>query len=556
MSASKLVAIDLFCGAGGLSEGFRRAGARIPFALDFDEVACETYALNHPDTHVEARSIIRFPSREILRLAGGHVDIILGGPSCQGFSTHGRKNGWVRPEDDRNKLWTKMLRVVDALRPSAFLMENVPGLMIFDKGRLANTIFRGFERLGYEVQHKIILAADYGLPQLRRRLFIVGTRKGVDFSLPDPTHLGAWRRDTIDKWESERERLGLLPHVSCWDAIGDLPLLGVAPSEAEADYASLPLSSFAAAMRGESEAVTDHHVRPLGDLAARLVSYVPRGGTWRDIPPHLLPDRFRGMRRTDGTNLIGRLDPDRPAYTITTQFNNVTTGCFTHPFEDRSLSVREGARLQSFPDSYKFTGSLTAQCRQIGNAVPPLLAEVLGRSLLKALGGRVSKPSPAIATTRKGTEHHPIVVGTPTDLTRRRMQDQPKSDTAPERAVRRELHRLGLRFRIGQKPLPELRRTADVVFRSRKIAVFIDGCFWHGCQEHKRPTKSNTRWWADKIEANRRRDEDTRRTLELAGWTVIRIWEHEIPEEAALKVARIVKATQPEGALETSAREA
>jgi DNA (cytosine-5)-methyltransferase 1 len=534
-----LRAIDLFCGAGGLTQGLKDAGYELAFALDKDKNSCETYRRNHPEVDVVCASITELTPEEIAHRAGGVVDVVVGGPSCQTFSTHGRRNNWVPEGDERNELWEHMFAVIEHLEPRAFLMENVPGLLYWKQSALANEIFERFEEIGFTVSHEILLAADYGVPQRRRRLFVVGLRGAKNkFTFPAPTHMGGWRRDYLANWEAERKRRGLLRHLTVWEAIGDFPPLDGAGSP-ETRYPDARLTAFARRMRVGSKSLRDHEVNPLSDVHLKLIHHVPQGGTWRDIPPQLLPDRFRGMRRTDGSNLLGRLDPDLPSYTITTQFNNVTTGCFTHPYADRPLSVREGARLQTFPDRYEFVGSVTSRCRQIGNAVPPLVARVLARQLAVAVQGPAAAdefhPAPRRILPAKQRPAPP-----PTDATTRaRMRRQPRRDTKPETNLRTHVHALGLRYRVNEKPLPDLRRNADLVFRGTRIAVFVDGCFWHGCPVHARPTKSHTKWWAEKIAANKRRDADTTRRLHEAGWQVIRMWEHEDPAETA----QLIKAT-------------
>lgn len=538
-SAPRLRALDLFCGAGGLSTGLRAAGFEIAYGVDLDEDACTTYEANHPGTGVEAADITKLSPAALRKRAGGDVDVVVGGPSCQGFSSAGRRHveglGWLRVGDERNELWRHQFAIVEHFKPRAFLLENVPGFMSFKQGTFGEAVLAEFRRLGYDVSCEILLAADFGLPQLRRRMFIVGVEKGSGFSFPAPTHLGGWRRDSLDKWEAERLKRKLHRQVTCWEALADLPPLTSGSVEG---YASKARSEFAKLVRGDSVSLADHELIPIPEDHLALVRHVPPGGTWRDIPPHLLPDRFRGMRRTDSTNLFGRLDPRRPAYTITTQFNNVTTGCNTHPFEDRPLSIREGARLQSFPDDYEFSGSITSKCRQIGNAVPPRLAHYLGVSIAEALVEgkdrhwmRRPKPAPPAAA----------VPTPPSATTAARMKRQPRVNTKPEVQLRKALFAAGLRFRIDERPLPNLRRTADVVLRGVKVAIFVDGCFWHGCPDHSRPTKSNTKWWADKIDANRERDEETTAALRAAGWTVVRVWEHEAPDDAAKGVIDLVR---------------
>lgn len=527
----------MYCGAGGLSEGLRQVGFEIIFGIDKDQDSCDSFAKNHPGVDVECASITDLTPQDIAKRVGGYVDLVVGGPSCQGFSTAGRRSGWVRDDDPRNDLWSHMLAVVEEIQPRAFMMENVPGLFAWKEGQFGWKIIKAFESLGYTVSHDILLAADYGAPQLRRRLFIVGIRDGVAFKFPEPTHLGGWRRDTLAQWETKRVDQGLLKHVSCWEAIADLPRLeGV--SEPVTKYAATTKTPIMNHLRqGAGREVADHEALVLSDDTLKIVRQVPQGGTWRDINFADLPERFGGMRRTDSTNLFGRLDPQRPAYTINTQFMNVTTGCYTHPFEDRALSVREGARLQTFPDHYQFVGSVTSRARQIGNAVPPLMGSVLGAAIARHLGesDRIQGP-PHIkpANTR--------LAGRASTTTSTRMTKQKRTGTKPELALRRELHSRGFRYRADAKPETDVNRTADMVFRKAKVAVFLDGCFWHGCGIHSRDTKSNTLWWRDKIAANKTRDAETTELLEGSGWTVIRVWEHEPTAEAADRVEAALRA--------------
>jgi DNA (cytosine-5)-methyltransferase 1 len=531
-----LTVADLFCGAGGLSEGLRQVGFKIVFGIDKDADSCASFQRNHPDTYVECAKITDLSPEDIATRVGGHVDLVVGGPSCQGFSTAGRRNGWVRDDDDRNDLWSHMLAVVERLQPDAFMMENVPGLFAWKEGQFGWRIIQAFRELGYGVTHDILLAADYGAPQLRRRLFIVGLRHGKEFAFPAATHLGGWRRDTRDQWEQRRAELGLLKHVTCWEAIADLPPLQGGPGVKSMPYPGGRRTPIARHLRqGAGRILEDHEAWVLAEDHLGLVQQVPQGGTWRDIRPIDLPPRFRGgMRRTDSTNLFGRLDPGRPAYTINTQFMNVTTGCYTHPYEDRALSVREGARLQTFPDRYTFEGPISSRARQIGNAVPCIMGSVLGAQLATYLQparrSRTITAAPLLAPAAQRP------AGRATPETRARMLRQKRQGTKPEMELRRALHARGFRYRVDSQVVPGLRRRADLVFATARVAVFLDGCFWHGCEDHARPTKSNTLWWREKIDANKERDAETTKALEDHGWVVLRVWEHEPAEQAVVRI--------------------
>jgi len=535
-----LRAIDLFCGAGGLSEGFGTAGYEVGFALDKDADSCATYRKNHPDTHVECASIIDFSPEKIEELAGGRVDVVLGGPSCQSFSTHGRRTQWVGEGDERNDLWEHMFKVVRHLKPKAFLLENVPGMVYFKQGSFGDKILERFADEGYTVRKEILLAADWGVPQRRRRLFIVGILGDDPFEFPEPTHLGGWRRDSLELWERKRQESGLLEHLTVWDAIGDLPMLGdeLGPLKKYALNADvLPQDSIARRLRKGARALRDHEVPLISNDTRELIGHVPAGGTWRDIPPHLLPDRYRGMRRTDSTNLLGRLDASLPAYTITTQFNNVTTGCFTHPIEDRALSVREGARLQTFPDTYEFVGSLNSRCRQIGNAVPPLLAHVLAHAIARQIGGYAAHPAP-VPPRRSKWSNHPATEDEAALARRRR---EPRQDTLATRLLQGELTKQAVAFEVSgeEHGAP---RVGDIVLDAAKIVAMVKSCFLSGCEEHAKETKSRIKWWARKIAENQMRDKQTQEFWEAKGWDVAVFWEHENPEDIVRHVRELLAA--------------
>lgn len=387
-SAKSPVAIDLFCGAGGLSEGLRQAGFRSALGLDFDHNAIATYAANHPAAQALCRDVATLTAEEIYDAAGTReIDLIAGGPSCQGFSTHGK-----RIEDDpRNFLFREFARLVRQVRPRFFLMENVKGLLAYRDGYFRKAIEQSFGRAGYRVVSGTLCAADFGVPQLRHRVFFIGARidDPVSLSLPMPTH-GAG--DGLFE---------LRPYVTVDEAIGDLPLMDGDFSRSEWKYASEPLSAYQAYVRRgvQSDTVTLHQANGLSEQARRIARYVQQGQGLRSVPVRMLPERFRRMRtistgalRKDCTTLYHRLSPDRPAYTITCYFRNVASGPFLHPHEDRSLSTREAARFMSFPDNYVFEG--TGIPRQIGNAVPPLMARAVGQHILRMMGRKVSPVDP------------------------------------------------------------------------------------------------------------------------------------------------------------------
>ncbi|WP_164902159.1 DNA cytosine methyltransferase [Rhizobium leguminosarum] len=374
------VVIDLFCGAGGLSEGLRQAGFQPRVGVDFDKHAAATYRHNHPGVPVIEGDVESVTGEELFRLAGTRdIDLIAGGPSCQGFSTHGKRI----QDDPRNFLFKHFVRLVDEVRPRMFLMENVRGMLTYAKGEFRRQIEAAFNEIGYRADFTQVLAADFGVPQMRHRILFIGTRvDNIELSFPAPTH---------------GEGEGLKPYVTLAEAISDLPLMGKDYTLAKREYACAPQGLYQVYARsGAPTEVTMHVGRPLSKQASSLAAHIGQGQGLRSAPAEVLPERFKKMRtiangqlRRDCTTLYYRLDPNKPSYTITCNYKNVASGPFLHPFEDRAISHREAARCQSFPDHYQFLGSSFP--RQIGNAVPPLLAKAIGLHLMKLLAAETNQ---------------------------------------------------------------------------------------------------------------------------------------------------------------------
>lgn len=373
------VAIDLFCGAGGLSHGLLEAGFDVALGLDFDRHALRTFEANHPRAAVVQADVRDVRGADLLRAAGvSHVDLLAGGPSCQGFSTHGKR----LVDDPRNFLYKEFLRLVEELQPTTVLMENVKGLVISGKGIFKKQVVDSFESLGYNVDGRLLHAVDYGVPQRRERVIFMASRLGSTIKFPDATH---GPRDSIAVRGNQ-----LLPHVTVEEAIGDLPQINLDSQREPLRQTHRNLSPYQEAMRSGALQVWNHVSRPVSELAMSIISQVGPGEGLRSIPADKLPARFHKMRRIstgelrrDCTTLYHRLAPDAPAYTITCNFKNVSSGAFTHPFENRALTAREAARLQSFPDTFRFYGSGIP--RQIGNAVPPILGRIMGEAVLEHL---------------------------------------------------------------------------------------------------------------------------------------------------------------------------
>jgi DNA-cytosine methyltransferase len=308
---------------------------------------------------------------QILAAARGSVDLLAGGPNCQGVSQRGVRS----PDDPRNFMFAEYVRLVSEVRPTAFLMENVPGLAHRHNFEVMSNIFESFKKLGYRCVADVLLAADYGVPQLRYRFVMIGTLNDMPLTLPAPSHTG------------EPGLFGC-PYVTVWDAIGDLPQIDASRQKDQPlPYAAAPASDFQRYVRDGSEVVHNHICSATETINLDRARHVREGGNWKDIPASVLPDRFFVCRMTDHSTTYARLRRDQPAFTITALFGNITAGAFTHPLSNRALSIREGGRLQSFRDRFLFCGPRNSQYRQIGNAVPPLLGKAVAEHLRRLLSG-------------------------------------------------------------------------------------------------------------------------------------------------------------------------
>jgi len=345
--------VDLFCGAGGLTLGFKRAGYKVLLGLDVDLDAVRTYALNNPESAWINKDIRKVTAEEILDVAGvrENVDIMIAGIPCEGYSLLNRR---YDPSDPRNYLFAEFMRFVKVLKPKAVLIENVPGLIRRENGTFRKTIESALEDLGFVTRSFTMNALDYGVPQKRVRLFFVGTSSKRRFEPPEPTH-GPPNLLTFTLGKD------LKPYVTVRDAISDLPPLR--PGEEKRCYESEPGSEYQRIMRSGSTRLYNHKAPKHPKWTVRLIE-----GT---KPGHPLYGTFKQRIR---------LSWDEPAPTIPAGGVR-PQWFFAHPEQPRGITVREAARLQSFPDSYIFVGSLIKQRILVGDAVPPLLAEVLARKL-------------------------------------------------------------------------------------------------------------------------------------------------------------------------------
>ena len=364
----KLNVIDLFCGAGGLSYGFsKNESFNVICAIDNNSDMTATYKKNHPDTKVFTMDVANLTS-EFFELNTGYkvsdVDIVVGGPPCQAYSTLGRAKlstaGRDILEDPRGKLFQEYHRILQIFKPKAFIFENVRGLLSMNKGDLIKQITALFEELGYNVQHPVLNAKDYGVPQHRNRIILTGTLLNEkEFIYPSPTHGDS----------------PLLPYVTFRDATSDLPEIG--NNQSATYYNSEPKTDFQKWLRKNSSDILTEYIYPKN--SERLINFMNiavEGGSILDFPEDIRP-------KISFNNSYSRLWWDKPSTNITSNRGSPSSARCVHPKSCRALTTREGARLQSFPDDYIFTGSKNSKNLQIGNSVPPLLAIALSDSLEK-----------------------------------------------------------------------------------------------------------------------------------------------------------------------------
>jgi DNA (cytosine-5)-methyltransferase 1 len=339
----KPTVIDLFCGCGGLSYGFMKAGYDIVVGIDNWKDAIETFNYNHTKNVGKVLDLSNAKPDDLE--IKNNIDVIIGGPPCQGYSIAGKRI----IEDERNELYKSFVKFVDHYKPKALLMENVPNIISMGKGAVKEQIIKDFETLGYKVVYKILMASDFGVPQNRRRAFFVGLKNGEEFEFPE--HL------VIDKVTSE-------------EAISDLTEDSILDGTA---YPFPPKSKFQTKIRNGNKVIFNHEITNHKEQTVEIISMVPDGGNYKDLPKELHQTRKVNIAWT-------RLNSQKPSFTIDTGHRH-----HFHYEYNRVPTVRESARIQSFPDNFVFKGSKTSQYKQVGNAVPPMLAEHLAKKLFKEL---------------------------------------------------------------------------------------------------------------------------------------------------------------------------
>ena len=346
----KPTVIDLFAGVGGLSLGFEMEGFDILLANEFDQSIATAYKENHKSTNVVVGDITSLDLSKVFGEYVNKIDVVIGGPPCQGFSQKGKRK---TINDERNFLFKHYVEVVKFVKPKYFVMENVPNLLTAEKGFFLNEIKGLFKGYGYSIRYGILNAADYGVPQNRRRAIIIGKYLATPPELPLPCK----------------------QKVTIWDAISDLAYLESGEGEFEQEYRNSPKSDYEKKMRKGSKILYNHMATKHSALALERLSLIPPNAGKEVLPKeHITKSVYSGT--------WSRMKQNDVAVTITSRFDTPSSGKFTHPFLNRAITVREAARLQSFPDTFKFIGSKMSQMKQVGNAVPPLLARKIARVIM------------------------------------------------------------------------------------------------------------------------------------------------------------------------------
>ncbi len=345
MAKKKYTFIDLFAGCGGLSLGFEQAGFESLIAIDNWQDALTTYAYNRENAKTLCADLLTLNSIEVeANIGTKEVDVIIGGPPCQGFSVAGKRI----IEDERNQLYKSFVAMVDYFRPKAFVMENVPNILTMGEGIIKKAIMEDFSRLGYNVVSNVLLASDYGVPQNRRRAFFVGIQDDM-YQYPIKS---------VEQPVTTSEALSDLPEKSLDNA---------------SKYPNNPQSDFQTFIREGSTGVYNHDITIHTEKTKEIIAMVPDGGNYKDLPQELQDIRKVHIAWT-------RLNSQKPSITIDTGHRH-----HFHYKWNRIPTVRESARIQSFPDAFIFCGSKTSQYKQVGNAVPPLMAQNIAQKLISYL---------------------------------------------------------------------------------------------------------------------------------------------------------------------------
>lgn len=596
MRKKKYKVLDLFAGAGGFSYGFRsfQINGKNPFEIagyvenDKDTVKTLISALIRDGVNPEkareitvCADITKPETKRTLYAVCPEADVIIGGPPCQSFSMIGPRSGDLAKQerfrgDHRDSLFFHYVELVDHYKPLFFVFENVTGILSkkTDFGeKYVDIVIEAFEAIGYDLslhnkewsgkKYMVLNSADYGVPQLRRRVIIIGNRIKVPNPVPKATHCSP---------EKCGEK-GLLPYVTLFDAIGDLPPIQAkytyTPTEKKLPSAHISLDrrkkidelnskrfsgvdpsgyhwdAFLIFREKGNESrrqyldfirpkqkkalLTGHIARRQQESDIRLFEKMKPGSSSQDLLngnhheyEQLLSLIKYGMNSFK--DKYKKLDWSAPCGTIFAHLQK-DGNRFIHPddFQARTITIREAARIQSFPDDYVFEAEGLLRFKQIGNAVAPLMARAIARSLYESLEDYFE--------TNFGEKK----LAVPSESRSRNMAAIKSHNTGPEIRLRKALFAAGIRFRVREK----IYGSPDIVFKKKKVAVFVDGCFWHQCPACYKPPVANKEFWEKKIESNVKRDKEVEKKLRDEGWKVIRIWEHSIKKDVSAEVNRI-----------------
>lgn len=540
--------IDVFSGVGGITLGFRSAGRvenaqfRPALMVDSDPEARETANRNMPNIPFWCADIHNVDGHELLKRAGlgkgEELHVLVGGPPCQGFSYAGRR----ALEDERNALMLDFLRLVKETRPMCALIENVNILLTAYNGQFIDDICERFSALGYSSIADVLVASDYGVPQLRKRAFVLAYRSDLALPprFPPRTHERVpFASELIEASDKKRFEEEKLPYICVEDAIGDLPPIAAGEGDEMMFYGGPAISEHQAWSRNGSIAVFNHRARSHSPEYLKKISIIKEGGrnaTLRDS------ERFSDNYFSQA---YARLHRKGIAQTITTQFGNPGSGRYTHYRDLRSITVREAARFQSFPDAFVFHGSYSSQMRHVGNAVPPLLAKALATQILGDLITADKREATGALRKNGNIEIQKPLIETPVGQRARIMRSVPSKNTSLEQLVKKALSKAGIKG--YRRNVRSLTGNPDFVFMKNRLAIFVDGCFWHGCERCYREPKSNLEYWQLKVVRNRNRDAVVSKTLKKQGWRIVRVWEHEAVGRPQSMVRRIKKTLDREG---------
>lgn len=383
----RLTAVDLFSGAGGISLGLQSAGYDVLLANDLDAASARTHRRNFPNVSFIEGDVRELTGSLVRRRTGlrkGELDLLVSGPPCQGFSIIGARVA----EDPRNDLFRESLRLAAELHPKCLVIENVPGLATLNGGRVLAALSEGYRALGYTFSFAELLAAQYGVPQMRWRMIFVGFRRELGIpeamGFPKPTHGRLDVGDLVPNCTIHSEDTA--GFVTTREAIGDLPATG--PGEEVRAYKGPPICDFQCRMReGLKKQLYNHYAPRLSRQNLDRIAALKAGQDWRDLPFELLPAGMQRAKRKDHTRRYSRMTWDGIPRSIITRFRDPKSGEYTHPEQHRTITIREAARIQSFPDWFSFEGNHNEQYDQVGNAVPPGLAQAIGREVAACLTG-------------------------------------------------------------------------------------------------------------------------------------------------------------------------